>query len=40
MANSNNWGVVYCDMVTNDSWGDIQNTDSINIGSKPACFRP
>ncbi len=40
MSNTTNWGNVYCQMVTNSSWGNIENTDSINISSKPSCFRP
>ena len=40
MANSINWGKVYCDMITNKAWGqDTQwSTFSVNDLSAPACW--
>tara|TARA_Y100000114_G_C11743356_1_gene320243 strand:- start:615 stop:815 length:201 start_codon:yes stop_codon:yes gene_type:complete len=40
MANTVNWGKVYCNMVTNNSWGvDIAyTTNAINDLSTPTCW--
>jgi hypothetical protein len=40
MANTVNWGKVYCNMVTNNSWGlDIAyTTQAINDLSTPTCW--
>tara|TARA_R100001510_G_C7619552_1_gene180790 strand:+ start:585 stop:800 length:216 start_codon:yes stop_codon:yes gene_type:complete len=40
MANSINWGKVYCDMVTNSSWGVDKafSTEFIPDFSAPTCW--
>ena len=40
MANSINWGKVYCDMETNSSWGadKAYTTESIPDFSAPTCW--
>ncbi len=39
MANTINWGKVYCEMVTNSSWGDeVHTTNAINDDSTPTCW--
>ena len=39
MANTINWGKVYCEMVTNSSWGDeVYTTNAINDDSTPTCW--
>ncbi len=40
MANSINWGKVYCEMITNKGWGlDTQwSTFSVNDLSAPTCW--
>ena len=39
MANTINWGKVYCEMVTNSSWGDeVHTTNAINDLSCPTCW--
>lgn len=34
MANTINWGVMYCD----SWWGDLANQFTIDIDSKPSCL--
>jgi len=38
MANTINWGSIYCPMLTNDSWGDLQNLKSIQNVAAPDCL--
>lgn len=40
MANTVDWGKVYCNMVTNNSWGvDLGfTTNAVNDDSTPACW--
>lgn len=39
MANTINWGKVYCEMVTNKTWGDeVYTTNAINDLSAPSCW--
>ena len=40
MANNINWGKVYCEMLTNNSWGaDIRwSTNAVNDLSAPLCW--
>ncbi len=38
MANTINWGKIYCYMSTNDSWGDVQNKRSIQNLAAPDCL--
>lgn len=38
MANTINWGKIYCEMDDNSSWGNESNTDSIENDAVPACF--
>ena len=40
MANNINWGKVYCDMATNDSWGSdtLWSTNYVPDFSAPTCW--
>ena len=40
MANNINWGKVYCDMATNDSWGadTYWSTNAVPDISAPTCW--
>jgi hypothetical protein len=40
MANNINWGKVYCDMATNDSWGadTYWSTNAVPDISAPECW--
>ena len=40
MANNINWGKIYCDMATNDSWGadTYWSTNAINDIASPTCW--
>ena len=38
MANTINWGKIYCYMSTNDSWGDVVNKKTIQNVAAPDCL--
>ena len=38
MANTINWGSIYCPMLTYESWGDLQNLKSIQNVAAPDCL--
>jgi hypothetical protein len=38
MANTISWGKIYCDMVTNGSWGNDANLKSIENDAAPSCL--
>lgn len=38
--NTNNWGKVYCEMETNEAWGDLDNILTIKNVSAPDCLVP
>lgn len=38
--NTNDWGIVYCEMETNKAWGDIDNIITIKNESAPDCLVP
>ena len=38
MANTINWGKIYCYMSTNDSWGDVVNKRTIQNVAAPDCL--
>ena len=38
MANTINWGKIYCYMSTNNSWGDVVNKKTIENAAAPDCL--